>query len=227
MVATVSSLPLGTLLLRHMPLQRRQALPRFLFVGHCRHPPDRYAEREAQNLEARVKNSDMPAKCVGLINIGARTRRSLGHRYYYEDSFGALYSMYQPHSLAQKPPPTPRFKPRLKRIIRWRSSCVILSRAAPWQLSLSLRMFFAFVKQLRNDSDGLHGGSRADASSILDVVNVSDLVRFRVFIMYLSSLSEEEFYRLLESLLYRIRYHIFNLININFIHFTYIRLAKK
>lgn len=41
--------PLRALLLRHMPLQRRQALPRLLFVDRRRHPPDR-AECVPQNL---------------------------------------------------------------------------------------------------------------------------------------------------------------------------------
>lgn len=42
--------PLRALLLRHMPLQRRQAFPRLLLVDHRCHPPDS-TERESQNLE--------------------------------------------------------------------------------------------------------------------------------------------------------------------------------
>lgn len=46
--------PLRALFLRHMPLKRRQSLPRFLLVDHRCHPPDR-GERESQNVEARER----------------------------------------------------------------------------------------------------------------------------------------------------------------------------
>lgn len=59
--------PFGALLLRHMPLQRRQAFPRLLLIDHRRHPPQS-AERESQNLETGYRVSHEP-------NVSAREAR--------------------------------------------------------------------------------------------------------------------------------------------------------